>query len=158
MVVDDANFILPRRPRGPYVSCDLIRRFLAFAHAFTTLGLEAEAPALSCGPEGVIKCLVLPPQINEVNTVSDIDSDVAVLDAIQRFQRPRRRGEDDEQTFFHPRCWIHTHARFKPFMSCKDLYQLFGLTQENRSAFGIVLSPRDNQLKALCVKLTDVGF
>jgi len=51
------------------------------------------------------------------------------------------------------RCGIHTHPRFKAFMSSLDIYQLYGMTQQNPRSFGIVLSPRGEGLKALCVHL-----
>ena len=46
----------------------------------------------------------------------------------------------------------------KAFMSSTDLFQLYLLTSINKRAFGIVISPRIEGAKVLCVRLTDNGF
>ena len=43
-------------------------------------------------------------------------------------------------------------------MSSTDIFQLYACACEFRQAFGIVLSPRGEGLKALCVHLTQKGF
>ena len=43
-------------------------------------------------------------------------------------------------------------------MSAVDLCQLFMHRLQNEDAFGIVLSPRKQGIKALCVHLTNQGF
>ena len=102
-------------------------------HSFTTVGLEAQATAYSVGSDGVINNLVLLPQINRVSTVEDDDSSpVTEVDALQMMedQNPDHVGE------FKLRCWIHTHPRFKAFMSSTDLYTLHTLTRQNPHLFG----------------------
>jgi len=56
---------------GPVISIDLVRKFLGYVHAFTTVGLEAQAVAYSCGRDGVIKYLVLFPQHNGISSISE---------------------------------------------------------------------------------------
>ena len=53
---------------------------------------------------------------------------------------------------------LHTHQRFKAFMSSLDIVQLYWLSLQNPSSFGIVLSPKGEGLKALCVHMTQPGI
>ena len=55
------------------------------------------------------------------------------------------------------RFWIHTHPRHKAFMSSTDIMQLYSLNLIHPDLFGIVLSPRVEGIKALCVHLTAAG-
>jgi len=50
------------------------------------------------------------------------------------------------------------HPIFDAFMSLEDIFQLYWLRKQDYHSFGIVLSPRRNGVKALCVHLTDNGF
>ena len=138
----------------PVLSNELITNFLARVHSFTAVGLEAQAYAYSVGSDGVINNLVLLPQINKVSTVEDGDNSLAALNALQMMEKqdPAHAGE------FKMRCWIHTHPRFKAYMSSLDLYTLHTLTRQNPNFFGIVLSPRGIGLKALIVCLTREGI
>ena len=136
----------------PIISVSLIRCFLARVHAFTAVGLEAQATAFSCEEDGVIKYLALLPQRNTVTSVSSRSTGPTELDALERLKSLDPKGK------YIPRCWIHTHPRWKAFMSPTDIYQLYICACENRQSFGIVLSPRGQGLKALCVHLTQSGF
>ena len=137
---------------NPVLSISLIRRFLAHVHAFTVVGLEAQATAFSCEEDGVIQYLALLPQKNEVSNVTSRSTGPTELDAVERFRTLKPQGN------FTPRCWIHTHPRWKAYMSSTDIFQLYACACEFRQAFGIVLSPRGEGLKALCVHLTQNGF
>ena len=66
--------------------------------------------------------------------------------------------EPHAQGTFIPRCWIHTHPRWKAYMSSTDIFQLYVCACQYSQSFGIVISPRGAGLKALCVHLTEVGF
>ncbi len=67
-------------------------------------------------------------------------------------------GPLNKDEHYIPRCWIHTHPCFKAFMSSTDIYQFYAGECQYRHSFGIVLSPRAEGVKALCVHLTDDGF
>ena len=69
----------------PIISNKLISKFLVGIHVFTVVGLGALASAFSYGPDGIINCLVLLPQVNQVSFVSSRDDGPTQLDAIQRF-------------------------------------------------------------------------
>jgi len=89
-----------------------------------------------------------------VGTVYSRDGDITELNAVKSFHRLERTNPDD----YCSRCWIHTHPRFKSFMSRTDIMQLYYNACLNRNSFGIVLSPREEGVKALFVALTDFGF
>ena len=95
------------------------------------------------------------PQINCVETVTSRDSDVTELNAVKSFQEMDPKRHPD---LFMLRCWIHTHPRFDAFMSSTDILQMYSNACLNRHSFGIVLSPKREGVKALCVWLTEIGF
>ena len=147
----------------PVLSFDLIQTFLAHVHNFTAVGLEAQATAYSYG-DGVVQYLSLTPQINEISNVTTRNSDITELNSLQRFCTidPTKNIE-----LFKMRCWIHTHPLYKAFMSSEDIVQLYWLRKDelhdsespsNGKSFGIVISPRQEGVKALCVHLTDEAF
>ena len=102
----------------PVISNKLISMFLARVHAFTVVGLGAQASALSYGPDGIINCLALIPQVNKVSFVSSRDDGPTEFDAIQRFC-----GMDphDGYGLYCTRCWIQTHPRFLAFVSSTNV-------------------------------------
>jgi len=57
----------------PVISRGLIKHFLGVAHQFTTLGLEMQATAFSCGDDGAVNYLAFLPQINTLSQVTDRD-------------------------------------------------------------------------------------
>ena len=67
----------------PPLSFELITKFLAHVHSFTTVGLEARANAYSFLGDEAIKYLALLPQSNKVSTVEDRPSDVTEWDAVE---------------------------------------------------------------------------
>ena len=113
-----------------------------------------QATAFSCGDHGVIKYLAIFPQINKVNTVEDVPSELTGFDAITEFQ-----GHDHDTTSdYFQRCWIHTHARHRPYMSHLDIYQMYRCEESGPAfSFGMVISPRIEGLKVLAVRLTKAG-
>ena len=74
---------------------------------------------------------------------------------VAKFAQIEQRSEPGA---YVPRCWIHTHPRFKAFRSSTDIIQLFGCACQNPHSFGIVIFPRGEGLKVLCVRLTSAGF
>ncbi len=146
---------MPRDVPPPCLSVDLIKKFLAYVHSFTTIGLEAQATAFSYEPNGVIKYLALLPQINAPDYVDTRPGNVSEFDAVERFaaQEP---GKD--MNSFVLRCWIHTHPRYKAYMSSKDIIQLYNNARMGNLSFGIVIAPKVKGLKALCVRLTNDGY
>ena len=155
--------ISDRLPCPPVLSLALFRKFLARVHAFTALGLEAQATAFSVEKNGVINLLAFLPQTNEVlrviqreTTVVDGES-VALPTEIDAFDRFRSLVPPNSDDTYVTRCWIHTHSRPKAFMSAVDLCQLYNLTFSNPDSFGIVISPREEGIKVLCVRLTEEG-
>lgn len=139
----------------PQISCSLIEKFLARVHPFTAVGLEAQATAFSYGPNGVLQYLALLPQENRVDSVTNSDSSVTEFDAIDLFNPPEGSMDGNDFVF---RCWIHTHPHFKAFMSAVDIHQLYVNASLNPLSFGIVISPKLEGLKVLCVRLTRDGF
>jgi len=143
-------------PRSiPILSGDFIRTFLAYVHHFTSLGLEAQATGFSYGANGVIKYLCLTPQVNTVGSVVSRVEGPTELDAVKEFAATDPSMNEFD---FRSRCWIHTHPKYKAFMSAIDLCQLFMLRLNDDNSFGIVLSPREQGIKALCVHLTEDGY
>ena len=140
----------------PVISAHLVQLLLARVHAFTTIGLEAQATAFSCGEDGVIKYLALLPQINDVCSVSDgPGSDLSAMNAIIQFQAQDKNTRLDD---YSQRVWIHTHARHQAFMSHVDIYQMYRLEASGPSfSFSMVISPRFDGLKVLAVRLTEAG-
>jgi len=137
----------------PVVSVDLIMEFLAHAHAFTAVGLEAQGLVFSSSEAGDVKYLYIMPQINEVCSVQNLDGPISELDAVQQFSS--MEPQHDEWVI---RCWIHTHPRHKAFMSESDIFQLYSYARTNRKSFGIVISPKEEGIKVLCVHLTRYRF
>ena len=138
----------------PVLSHDIIQHFLGVAHQFTTLGLEVQASAYSSEDNGVVSYLAFLPQVNTVSEVYDKSSCPSEFHAVQHFAQVTGKPADG----FRFRCWIHTHPLFKAYMSSMDLCQMYFLRCENPDSFAIVLSPRKEGVKALCVHLTDDGF
>jgi hypothetical protein len=56
------------------------------------------------------------------------------------------------------RCWIQTHPKFLAFVSSTNVCQLHGCACQNRHSFAVVISPRRDGLKMLCVHLTRAEF
>jgi len=139
----------------PSLAYDLAQKFLARVHSFTTLGLEAQATAFSLTNDGVIKYIALLPQRNRVSSVEDSLGEVTELDAVNQFSLQDQLPSTDG---YIQRCWIHTHPRFKAFMSSVDIFQLFMNARTNPRSFGIVFSPRGYGVKALCVHITKTGL
>jgi len=131
----------------------LIKCFLANVHAFTVLGLEAQATAFSSGENGVVNYLAKLPQTNTPTNVTSRDPGVTELDSVQRME-----AMNPQASPFVPRCWIHTHPRWRAFMSATDIFQLYLCACQFHLSFGIVISPRVKGLKVLCVHLTEIGF
>jgi len=53
---------------------------------------------------------------------------------------------------------LDPHPMLHAFMSSQDIVQLYHLRREDDNSFGIVLSPRREGVKALCVHLTDEEY
>ena len=123
----------------PIISNILITKFLARVHAFTVVGPGAQASAFSYGPDGIINCLALLPQVNQVSFVSSRDDGPTEFDAIQRFC-----GMDphDGYGLYCTRCWIQTHPKFLAFVSSTNVCQLHGCACQGCHSFGVVISPR----------------
>ena len=122
----------------PVISVALIRRFLASVHAFSVLGLEAQATAFSSGNDGVIKYLAILPQLNTPTNVTSRDSGTTEFDATEKL-----KGIEPDQPQFIKRCRIHTHPRWRAFMPATDIFQLYLCGCLFRQSFGIVISPRE---------------
>jgi len=137
------------------LSIDVITKFLAHVHAFTAVGLEAQATAFSFTAQGDVKYLAFLPQKNYVDKVISVEGGLTETDAMRKFAEaePPKSYEG-----YIPRCWIFTHSRGKAYMTSEELYQLYLRSKTNRNFFSIVLAPRDSGVKALCVQLTQVGF
>jgi len=139
----------------PVISAHAIQLFLGFVHAFTTLGLEAQATAFSCYKAGVIKYIGLFPQKNKRNTVYDVSDSVCEYDAIVRFQAQVPGTSIDD---FVQRCWIHTHSAHRVCMSHIDVYQMYLCERSGPAySFSIVSSSKVEKAKLLAVRLTEGG-
>lgn len=133
----------------PVQSFDRIQTFLDYVHNFTALGLEAMGTAFSYGDDGDLQYLVMPPQ---VGNAFNRENGTTEFVALQSFCSSDPGKNPDN---FIMRCWIHTHPMLHAFMSSQDIVQLYYLRREDDNSFGIVLSPRREGVKALCVHLTD---
>ena len=148
----------------PVLSLDVILQFLAHVHAFTFVGLEAQAIAYSYGESGTIKYLALFPQKNKEYTVNDITVNehgnplsyhVAVNNAFSDLDSRDVLEDLDDLHDYVPRFWIFTHVKSKAFMSPSDIIRLYNLNLKNPNMFAIVISPKLEGVKALCVRLID---
>ena len=106
-----------------------------FLHPFIILPLELEiqATGFSYGDDSVIKYLCLTPQVNTVGNVVSREDRPTELDAVKEFA-----AMDSGMIIecdFRSRCWIHTHPKFKAFMSAVDLCQLFMLRLNHSNSF-----------------------
>jgi len=118
-------------------------------HPFTAVRLQAEALAYSYGESGVLKYLALLPQINEEYSVKPSEAE---LHTDPQTEFCQREGLDPQQFFC--RCWLHTCPNGGVGMSASDIYRMY----KNRHMFAIVISPINEGLKALCLKLTEEGY
>jgi len=115
---DEWDYSVPQ----PIISKDVIIKFLARVHPFIAVGLETQATAYSFEKDGVIKYLAILPQLNEparVTTDDDAPSDFTVFEAFKQKNPKTINGT------YYGRCWIHTHPRWRTFMSSIDTCQLF---------------------------------
>ena len=133
----------------------MLEDILGYVHALTSVGLEAQATAYSNGEDGIIKYLALLPQECTHGGVVSRDDGPTDVDVMQRLHE-LEPGKTDRE--FIPRCWIRTHPCFKALMSTTDLLQLSAFAWHDPNSFGIVLSPRLEGVKALCVHLTRFGL
>ena len=120
----------------PAIAADLIPTFLAYVHAFTAVGLQAEAFAFSSSQSGEILRLVLPPQTNTVEGVTTSpypDSKSPLL-----------------------RCWLRTKTRTS-VMSHSDIYKMYKNPLANPACLAIVINPKDEK-NPTCVCLSREGF
>jgi len=140
---DDIN----PREKTQVITYTLINKFLGYVHPFTAVGLQAEAYAYSLGIDGVIEYLAVLPQLNQQTSVKthepspDPRSFFCQYDGITDYSRYSRR------------CWLHTNPNGKACMSPEDIYRMF----KNGCNFAVVISPINQGVKALCVRLTDLG-
>jgi len=106
----------------------------------TGFKLFVRATAYSCGRISVIKYLVLIlPQLNEPETVTtdpNAPSDRQVFDTLKQ-KDPKAADES-----FFGRVWIHTHPRWRAFMSSIDIFQIYMCEKFCGCMLGIVISPR----------------
>jgi len=136
----------------------------------TTVGLEAQATAFYRKTDGVIKYLALFPQVNKPETVFakeyEGEDTPCEYHAFQKCETLYGNAEKDDTsledmystTNFSHGCWIHTHPRWKAFMSPLDIFQMYQNQLMQDCLFGKVLSPRQQGVKALCVRISREGF
>ncbi len=118
--------------------------------------MEAQATAYSFGANGAFKYLALLPQIiNEPARVTSEDDGPTEFDAFEKLQAMDPTTVNGR---FFGRCWIHTHPRWRAFMSSIDIYQLFLCQKFCGYSLGIVISPRGTGIKVLFVSLTRNGY
>jgi len=67
-------------------------------------------------------------------------------------------GGDNTMDGYIPCCYLLTHPRHSVFLSAEEILQLYDHTLLNPRSYAIVLSPRNEGVKALCVRLTQDGF
>ena len=141
----------------PRMALSVVVKYLSLVHAFSALGLEAQATAYS-HDNGIIRYLALPPQENLPNSVWEKTSlDRISLDPILTAIEYFNKQEPGKTGVFTPRCWILSRPRHKPLLSADGLYQLYKKTLKQKNMFALVLSPRGTGIKALCVHLTRSG-
>ena len=129
----------------PIISLPMVRMLLGHAHAYTTVGLEVQASAYSCGTDRAIRYLGIFPQINGTSSVSeDASSEYPDFDAVTDFQHEDQNESGD----YFQQCWIHTHPRHRAYMCEKS-----GATD----SFSMVILPRIEGLNVLFVRLTEFG-
>ena len=138
-----------------HIALSFFQAFLARAHPFTAVGLEVQGMAYYRGESRLVKYLVLYPQINEPDRVTNRDDDCTTpTDTFRRFDALDPNPKQEE---YHVAFWIHTHPRWEAFMSPTDIRQLYYHCPINCPR-GIVVSPRQTGVKMLFVELTREGI
>ena len=131
---------------APVLAHDLTQKILARVHAFTSLGLEAQATAFSSGEQGVIDRLVLLPQINTENDVTHREMNGVEL-------CPTLTDAVHVLNTMYP-----IYPQYDVFMSVTDICQMYSNAVDSNDMFAMVISPKNKGLKTLCVRLTEEGF
>jgi len=141
----------------PAISDDMFQAYLGFVHNFTAMNLDAQAFGYSVGENGVVRFLALLPQDNAKGCVSckngpgvptEKDAKLYFVDC-----DPSVKPED-----LVLRCWIRSRPMDTAGLSSEDILQLFHFTKQNRDMFAVVISPRLEGVKAICVRLTQNGY
>ena len=74
------------------------------------------------------------------------------------FVQPLEQNPSQGKRKYTMRCLLITHPTSNPFLTSKEIAQLFQYTCSNDKCFAVVISPQNSGLKILCAKLTDESF
>jgi len=140
------------RTLRPKISLDLIKKFLTRVHAYIAFGLQAIAIGYSHDRNGSIRYLVFPEQQNNVNSVVPQKSrfDARVMEEFQKIE-PNKTGT------FLKRCVLIAHPGNSACLSREELRQVYCIMHRAESPFALVIAPRAEGPKALCIHLTPTG-
>ena len=125
---------------------DVIEAFLGYVHAFTAVGLEAEAFAYSAAGSTTIDRLLLPP----------LEGTTQETTGTREVRNPYNNPAE-----YDLRCWLRSvpgaNADTGAPISPRDILKMYTLAQRSRFSFSIVLSPKAYR-GSWCYYLTDEGF
>ena len=134
------------------ISLELMLKFLSFTHLNTVVGLKSQAMGFSDSPDGSVNHLGIIPFDDKSPTSAKPNKYGLEGILVQCF------GEDKLFPFcdktFVSRCWIITHPTSNVFLLSGEILQLYIHIHHNQNCFCIILSPRNNGIKMVCVKLT----
>ena len=140
----------------PVVSVDVITRFLSLVHINTVLGLQSQAFGYSSYPVGKIRYLAVFPQVNELQSVYDINKRQYEI-LFRQFLLEKEHCTETSGACVM-RCWIITHPTSEVFLEPREIIQLYKYSRPKNNCFCIVLSPRSDGIKIICLRLTNKGF
>jgi len=134
------------------ISIDVIIKFLSLVHLNTAVGFRSQALAFSDSLDGPVRYLGIIPFDREISTAAGLDECNHEEIFIKCF------GEAYScSPRFVTRCWIITHPTSSVFLSSEEIVQLYDHTVQDEQCFCVVLSPRNDGMKMLCVQLTTKG-
>ena len=143
------------RKFSPTVSEMLIKQFLSLVHLNTIVGLPSQGLAFSASPTSTVNFIGILPQQSSGSTSAVTEQEAQMKTLFKGFSE---QNPSQGRRKYTMRCLLITHPTSDPFLTSKEIAQLFQYTCSNDKCFAIVISPRNNGLKALCAKLTDEGF
>ena len=135
------------------ISIDVIIKFLALVHLNTAVGFQSQALAFSESIDGPVTYLCTIPFGREKSTTAGSD-----IYNHKKIFSDCFGGSSSCPPRFVTRCWIITHPTSSVFLSSEEIVQLYDHTLQDKQCFCVVLSPRNDGMKMLCVQLTTKGF
>ena len=140
----------------PTLSVDMLTKFLSLVHLNTVAGFHSQALAYSSSHGDIVKYFGVLPSNRKLSLLPFDEQD----DYEELMFNAFIKTDSSFSRFgaFKSHCLIITHPTSSVFLSESDIVDLYKETCRIRNSFCIVLSPRSEGMKILCVQLTDEGF